>query len=223
MKLKVLGVAGQKGGVGKTTLATCLAVAAHESGWKVAIFDIDEQGSASFWHDERRKTLQTESPAVVSLHAIRLGAMLEAAEEEETDLVIIDGPARHRDIAKATAEVSDFVLLPTRPGAAFDEKSVIQTIEVMDQARTEFSIVFNFCEPGGFEARSAFEQARSQPEICPVMIGKRRAFSRASVKGLAVQEYERHPKLYSDGKVRWADGKGTEEVESLYKYTRIHL
>ena len=223
MTLKVLGVAGQKGGVGKTTLATCLAVAAHEAGLKVAIFDIDEQGSASFWHDERRKTLETEAPAVVSLHAIRLRAMLEAAEEEETDLVIIDGPARHRDIAKATAEVSDFVLLPTRPGAAFDEKSVVQTIEVMDQARTKFSIVFNFCEPGGFEARFAVEQSRNQPEICPVMIGKRRAFSRASMKGLAVQEYERNPRLYSDGQVRWADGKASEEVEGLYEYTCIHL
>ena len=51
--------------------------------------------------------------------------MLKAAEEEGTDFVIIDGPARHRDIAKATADVSDFILLPTRAGAAFDEKSVI--------------------------------------------------------------------------------------------------
>ena len=47
--LKVLGIAGQKGGVGKTTLATCLAVAGQEDGLKVAIFDIDDQGSASFW------------------------------------------------------------------------------------------------------------------------------------------------------------------------------
>ena len=44
MKVKVLGVVGQKGGVGKTTLATCLAVAAQEDGLKVAIFDVDDQG-----------------------------------------------------------------------------------------------------------------------------------------------------------------------------------
>ena len=127
-KLKTLGIAGQKGGVGKTTLATCLAVAAQEDGLKVAIFDIDDQGSASFWHDERRKILHTESPAVISLHAVRLDAMLQAAEEEGTNLVIIDGPARHRDIAKATADVSDFILLPTRSGALLHESSRARTM-----------------------------------------------------------------------------------------------
>ena len=222
-KLKTLGIAGQKDGVGKTTLATCLAVAAQEDGLKVAIFDVDDQGSASFWHDERRKILHTESPAVISLHAVRLTAMLQAAEEEGTDLVIIDGPARHRDIAKATADVSDFILLPTRSGAAFDEKSVIQTIEVIDQSKTPFSIVFNFCDPAGFETTDAFEQSRTQPEICPVLIGKRKAFTRAPLKGLAVQEYERDPRLYSNGKVSRSDGKATKEIVSLYDYTCIHL
>ena len=220
---KVLGVAGQKGGVGKTTLATCLAVAAQEHGLKVAIFDIDDQGSASFWHDKRRETLHTEDPAVISLHAVRLDVMLKAAEEEGTDLVIIDGPARHRDIAKATADVSDFILLPTRAGAVFDEKSVIQTIELIDQGKTPFSIVFNLCDPTGFEAANAFEQSRSQSAICPVLIGKRKAFTRAPLKGLAVQEYERNPRLYSDGKVSKADGKSTKEIESLYEYTYIQL
>ena len=221
--LKILGIAGQKGGVGKTTLATCLAVAAQEGDLKAAIFDIDDQGSASFWHDERRKTLHTESPAVISLHAVRLEAMLRAAEEEGTDLVIIDGPARHRDIAKATADVSDFILLPTRAGAAFDEKSVIQTIEVIDQAKTPFSIVFNLCDPVGFEAASASEQSQNQPEICPVLIGKRKAFTRAPLKGLAVQEYERNPRLYSDSKVSKSDGQATKEINALYDYICIQL
>ena len=222
MKVKVLGVVGQKGGVGKTTLATCLAVAAQEDGLKVAIFDVDDQGSASFWHDRRRETLKNDAPAVLSLHAVRLEAMLEAAEEEETDLVIIDGPARHRDISKATAEASDFLLLPTRPGSGFDEESTMQTMEVVDLAQKGFAIVFNFCEARGAEVEAAKASA-SQVEICPVLIGKRMAFVRASVKGLAVQEYERNPRLYSDGKVRWSDGKGSEEVRRLYEYVCIQL
>ena len=223
MKVKVLGVVGQKGGVGKTTLATCLAVAAQEDGLKVAIFDVDDQGSASFWHDRRRETLKNDAPAVLSLHAVRLEAMLEAAEEEETDLVIIDGPARHRDISKATAEASDFVLLPTRPGSGFDEESMLQTIEVVDLAQKGFAIVFNFCEARGAEVEAAAKSSESQVEICPVLIGKRMAFVRASVKGLAVQEYERNPGLYSGGRVRWADGKASEEVRRLYEYMCIHL
>ena len=70
--LKVLGIAGQKGGVGKTTLATCLAVAGQENGLKVAIFDIDDQGSASFWHDERRKTCTRN--LLLSFHSTPFGS-----------------------------------------------------------------------------------------------------------------------------------------------------
>ena len=94
---------------------------------------------------------------------------------------------------------------------------------MIDQGKTPFSIVFNLCDPTGFEATNAFEQSRNQPEICPVLIGKRKAFSRAPLKGLAVQEYERNPRLYSDGKVRRVDGKATKEIEFLYDYTYIHL
>ena len=56
-----------------------------------------------------------------------------------------------------------------------------------------------------------------------MLIGKRKAFTRAVLKGLAVQEYERNPRLYSDGKVSKADGKSTKEIGSLYEYTSIQL
>ena len=94
---------------------------------------------------------------------------------------------------------------------------------MIDQGKTPFSIVFNLCDPTGFEAANAFEQSRSQPEICPVLIGKRKAFTRAPLKGLAVQEYERNPRLYSEGTVSRTDGKATREIELLYAYTLIHL
>ena len=44
--MKVLAVLSQKGGVGKTTLATCLAVAAEQAGKEVAIIDLDPQATA---------------------------------------------------------------------------------------------------------------------------------------------------------------------------------
>jgi len=47
--MKVLAILSQKGGVGKTTLATCLAVASENDGKKTAIFDLDPQATASFW------------------------------------------------------------------------------------------------------------------------------------------------------------------------------
>ena len=51
--MKILAIISQKGGVGKTTLATALAV----------VFDLDPQASAVFWKDTR----QDEAPAVIAI------------------------------------------------------------------------------------------------------------------------------------------------------------
>ena len=66
--MKILSILSQKGGVGKTTLATCLAVAAEQDGKKTVIFDIDPQATACFWKDIREK----EEPAVLSIQAVSL-------------------------------------------------------------------------------------------------------------------------------------------------------
>ena len=47
--MKVISLIAQKGGVGKTTLATCLAVQAVQDGKRVLINDLDPQATASFW------------------------------------------------------------------------------------------------------------------------------------------------------------------------------
>ena len=51
--MKVLSIVSQKGGVGKTTIATALAVEAARRGQKVVLFDLDPQASATFWKDTR--------------------------------------------------------------------------------------------------------------------------------------------------------------------------
>ena len=51
--MKVLSVVSQKGGVGKTTLATALAVQATAEGKNAVMFDLDPQASATFWKDTR--------------------------------------------------------------------------------------------------------------------------------------------------------------------------
>ena len=48
--MKILAITTQKGGAGKTTLATALAVAAERDGKSVALFDLDPQASLSALH-----------------------------------------------------------------------------------------------------------------------------------------------------------------------------
>jgi len=202
--MKVLSILSQKGGVGKTTIATCLAVAAEEDGKKTAIFDLDPQATASFWKDTR----EADTPAVLSIQAVRLSAMLGAAKDAGTDLVIIDGAAVARDIAYAAAEVSDFVLIPTK-AAVFDIKSMMHTIEIVKQLDKPFSIIQNFVPPMGKETQEAENAAKSiNADICPIKIGNRKAYFRAQGEGLAVQEYE-------------PIGKAANEIIQLYRYICI--
>src|SRR3712207_3533071 len=84
--MKVLSLVSQKGGVGKTTLATALAVAAQQDGKRPVVIDLDPQASASFWRDTR----QDDSLAVSAIPASRLGPVLKAAGEAGAELAIID-------------------------------------------------------------------------------------------------------------------------------------
>jgi chromosome partitioning protein len=204
--MKTLAILSQKGGVGKTTLATCLAVAAEADGKKVAIFDLDPQATASFWLDVRK----SDHPAVVSIQTIRLKAVLNAASEAGTDLAIIDGAAVARDVAFEASLVADYVLIPTKT-AVFDTMSMIHTINIVKQQNKPFSIVLTFVPPSGQETNDAVTAVSElNANICPVQIGNRKAYFRAQSEGKAVQEFE-------------PNGKAADEIQRLYAYTCIKL
>src|SRR5260370_28053946 len=61
----VITIAQRKGGAGKTTLAAQLAIAWARQGARVAVLDIDPQGSLAAWIDLRRARLGTQA---IGLH-----------------------------------------------------------------------------------------------------------------------------------------------------------
>jgi len=204
--MKVLAVLSQKGGVGKTTLATCLAVAAAEDGKAVVVFDLDPQATASFWQDVRINA----EPAVVSVAPIRVPAMIAASRSRGADLIIIDGAAVARDVTHEGARCADFVLIPTR-AAVFDTVSMGHTIEVVRQLRKPFAVVLTFVPPAGQETGDALAMiAALGADACPTTIGQRKAFARAQSSGLAVQEYE-------------PGGTAAIEILQLYSYCYTRL
>ena len=200
--MKVLAILSQKGGVGKTTLATCLAVVAEADGKSTAILDLDPQAPASCWGDVR----ESEAPGVSSLQAVRLGPVIAAARKAGTDLVLIDGAAVARDVAFQAAEQADLVLIPTK-AAVFDTMSMTHTLDVVRQLAKPSAVVLTFVSPKGQETADAISAVNQLgAEVCPVTIGNRKAFFRAQSMGLAAQEYE--PK-----------GAAAAEIKGLYMYT----
>ncbi len=204
--MKTLSIITQKGGAGKTTIATALAVAAQMDGKEVAILDLDDQATACFWGDVR----EAPTPPVKDVKAVRLPHVLEALEKAGCDLVILDCPAVHRDIAMDAANPSDFVLIPTRADV-FDFRSMRQTVGMMQTIGKPCAVVLNFVPPAGQEVEDARAGVKGlNVELCPVELHQRKAYARAQQQGLTAQETE-------------PNSKAAEEISSLYSYTLTQL
>jgi chromosome partitioning protein len=130
----IVAFAGQKGGVGKSTTAVCLAVAALERGSRVLLVDADPQGTVRTW-GEVAAELKRPAPTVVSMGASmhkvgQLGALAAAY-----DVTFIDCPPRHGDVQRSALMVADVVVLPCGASAA-DAWALATSLEVVREART---------------------------------------------------------------------------------------
>ena len=69
--MKTVAIISQKGGSGKTTIAVHLAVCAERAKKRIAIIDLDPQGSALEWFNRR----EAETPEVVRAVPEQLAAL----------------------------------------------------------------------------------------------------------------------------------------------------
>src|SRR3954447_17083827 len=84
--MKIISLVCQKGGAGKTTIATNLAVLAERAGFPTVLFDLDPRATAVRWGDKR----DGKPPDVVAAQALRLGKLLDDAKRQGAGLAIID-------------------------------------------------------------------------------------------------------------------------------------
>src|SRR5271166_6890332 len=110
--MKVIVLASQKGGVGKTTLTGNLAVAADlaEDGPAVLI-DTDPQGSLSAWWNAR----EAESPALAPTALAGLEDKLKALGSAGFTYAVVDTPPAITDAIRAVVALADLVLIPVKP------------------------------------------------------------------------------------------------------------
>ena len=83
-----------KGGSGKTTISTAIAGELHRRKLSGLLIDLDPQGSASRWHQQR----DDDEPGVIPAQAHQLPGIVERANEAAADFLIIDTPP-HRPLS----------------------------------------------------------------------------------------------------------------------------
>lgn len=146
--MHTLAIVSTKGGVGKTTLAVHLAVAAQGAGIKTLLIDLDPQGSAAQWAKDRARLASQhgrwfKAPLDVRrLFANDLAEEILRAEGEGFGLVIIDTPPHADFPAARAAEAADLVLMPSRPGY-FDLHAAKATVTLVNDIKARAFFVMN--------------------------------------------------------------------------------
>ncbi len=188
---RVITLAQQKGGSGKTTLAVNLAVAFAAAGHRVAAIDIDPQGSLGRWFMARAAA---GDPGIGFATASAWGVEYEARKlARDHDVVIVDTPPKADSDLRPALRAADLVVVPVAASAL----DLWATEGVLDLARREGRpalLVLNRARAGTRLAAGvlagldALAVARAR-----TVLGNRVAFAEALEQGRAAAEGLRGP------------------------------
>jgi chromosome partitioning protein len=187
----VITIAQRKGGAGKTTLAAQLAVAWTQSGARVAVLDIDPQGSLAAWVKLRRARLGANAVGFdfAALPGWRAASWIEE-QARRTDLIVIDNPPHTETEAQIAVRAAGLVIIPVQP-SPLDLWATEATLKMVRDERRRALVVLNRVPPRStLTDHVAAELARSGAPVAATRIGNRIALVRAMMSGLGVVESE---------------------------------
>jgi chromosome partitioning protein len=189
--MPVLSFLNQKGGVGKTTLATNIATALAQQGYKVFFIDADPQGSALDWSAAREG--EALFP-VVGLPKETLHREI-AALSAPYSWTIIDGPPRVHTVAKSAIVASDMVLIPVQP-SPYDVWAAKEVVDLIGEVRVikedlKAAFAVNRKVVGTAIGRDVAEALAGYPiAVLAATISQRIAFAETATIGLSVLEVD---------------------------------
>jgi len=200
-RMNVIVVASQKGGVGKSTLALHLGVAADV---RTVLLDMDPQQTLTKWWNMR----EAEVPALAEATIGGLSTKLELLRAEGYDLCIVDTPPAITASITAVIETADLVLIPVRPSPA-DLWAVGATIDIARKTEKPFAFVLSQATRGATLVTQAMAALSRHGPVAGV-IHSRVGFAGVLSDGRTVLEHE--PK-----------GPAATEIKDLWKFVRTSI
>jgi chromosome partitioning protein len=204
--MRVLALASQKGGSGKTTLSGHLAVQAQQAGaGPVCLIDIDPQGSLADWWNER----DADMPAFAQTTVARLASDLEVLRQQGFRLAVIDTPPAITMAIQSVIAVAELIVIPTRP-SPHELRAVGATVDLCDRAGKPLIFVVNAATPKAkitYEAAVALSQHGT---VAPVTLHHRTDFAASMIDGRTVMEVD-------------PGGRSAREVTELWDYISDRL
>lgn len=184
---KVIAVAQQKGGSGKTMLTAQLAVALA-AGCSVAVLDIDPQGSLTIWGKLRASAAKAIAP--VASHSVsgwRLASELEKLKAAY-DIVLIDTPPVIDSDARRAIRAADLVIIPLNPSPP-DLWAAEGTLKLAAEEKRKIALVFNRAPAASrLRKRMEAEIAARGLRLFSNALANRAGYANAFADGLGVSE-----------------------------------
>lgn len=196
MNTKIITIAQQKGGAGKTTVAAHIAVGLAQGNKKVACIDLDPQASLSTWARVRAAKLgENNNINCVSCNAYALDETIKKLSETN-DFIVIDSPPHIEIEARQAIRSADLVLIPVQPSPT-DLWATKASIILAEQEQVNAKILLNRVSSNsrlGKSIRSVFEKQAPQM-LLKSQLGNRVGFAASILDGLTVTETEANSSL----------------------------
>ncbi|NQU69764.1 MAG: ParA family protein [Rhodospirillales bacterium] len=204
--MKVIAVASQKGGTGKTTISAHLAVQAELFGaGPVALIDTDPQGSLSNWWNVR----EAGTPVFVRTTIHTLSDDLAQLREAGVKLVIIDTPPAISEAIVGVVEVSGLAVIPVRP-SPHDLAAAGATVGLIESQNKPLIFVINSASPRARITGEAAIALSQHGTVAPSIIHHRTEFASSMIDGRTVMELPRTQ-------------RSSAEIETLWSYLDARL
>lgn len=204
--VRVLALASQKGGSGKTTLSGHLAVQAQRAGaGPVVLIDIDPQGSLADWWNER----EAEMPAFAQTTVARLANDLQVLRQQGFKLAVIDTPPAITMAIQTVISVAELIVVPTRP-SPHDLRAVGATVDLCERSGKPLLFVVNAATPKARITAEAAVALSQHGTVAPVTVHQRTDFAASMIDGRTVMEVD-------------PNGRSAAEVAALWNYIADRL
>ena len=195
MSAKIIAVANQKGGSGKTTVSMQLAGAIARQGNKVLVVDADPQGTATRW----AASAEDEHPFPASV--VGLSAANEKVHREvkkfidDYNYIIIDcPPAADSPVPQSALLIADLVLVPIIPSpldmwAAVGIRQVIANVSDLNEG-LKSRLVLNQCQPNTTLTQETLEVLPEFGiELAKAHLRHRQVYRQSAVFGQTVHDF----------------------------------
>jgi chromosome partitioning protein len=205
MSGKIITVAQQKGGSGKTTVAAHLAVALARLGHSVAPLDVDPQGSLGEWYEARERRVGEGRTGIGFRTASGWGARREAGWlARDHDMVVVDTPPKSDLEARPAIEAADLVAVPIQP-TPVDLWASAATLAIAANERSPSLLILNRVPPrASLTAELMDDILALGAAVAEARLGNRVAFAASMGDGGTVLETA-------------PGSKGAEEVDALVR------